>query len=89
MIWGKWFVVPSPIAIATLRISSVQKGLCIAALTIAVIVFALFLADLILGLAGMNQIAPFKYANMIIDIVFVVCSLALAIMSWFTLREQV
>lgn len=66
-----------------------QKGLCIAALTIAVIVFALFLADLILGLAGMNQIAPFKYANMIIDIVFVVCSLVLAIMSWFTLREQV
>jgi len=67
----------------------VQKGLCIAALTIAVIVFALFLADLILGLAGMNQIAPFKYANMIIDIVFVVCSLVLAIMSWLTLREQV
>ena len=66
-----------------------QKGLCIAALTIAVIVFALFLADLILGLAGMNQIAPFKFANMIIDIVFVVCSLVLAIMSWFTLREQV
>lgn len=67
----------------------VQKGLCIAALTIAVIVFALFLADLILGLAGMNQIAPFKYANMIIDIVFIVCSLVLAVMSWFTLREQV
>ncbi len=66
-----------------------QKGLCIAALTIAVIVFALFLADLILGMAGMNQIAPFKYANVIIDIVFVVCSLVLAIMSWFTLREQV
>jgi len=67
----------------------VQKGLCIAALTIAVIVFALFLADLCLGLAGMNQIAPFKYANMIIDIVFIVCSLVLAVMSWFTLREQV
>ncbi len=66
-----------------------QKGLCIAALTIAVIVFALFLADLVLGMAGMNQIAPFKYANMIIDIVFVICSLVLAVMSWFTLREQV
>ena len=66
-----------------------QKGLCIAALSIAVIVFALFVADLVLGLAGMNQIAPFKYANMVIDIVFVVCSLVLAIMSWFTLREQV
>jgi len=60
----------------------VQKGLCIAALAISVIVFALFLADLILGLAGMNEVAPFKYANS-------VCSLALALMSWFTLKEQV
>jgi hypothetical protein len=72
-----------------LGISAVQKGLCIVALSIAVIVFALFLADLILGLAGMNEIAPFKCANMTIDIVFVVCSLTLAVMSWFTLREQV
>ena len=66
-----------------------QKGLCIAALTISVIVFALFLADLILGMAGMNEVAPFKYANLTIDIVFSVCSLALALMSWFTLKEQV
>ena len=66
-----------------------QKGLCIAALTISVIVFALFLADLILGLAGMNEVAPFKYANLTIDIVFSVCALALALMSWFTLKEQV
>jgi hypothetical protein len=67
----------------------VQKGLCITALTIAVIVLALFLADLILGLAGMFQLAPFKYANMIVDIVFIICSLVLGVMSWFTLREQV
>ncbi|MDG2013613.1 MAG: hypothetical protein P8J33_08915 [Pirellulaceae bacterium] len=66
-----------------------QKALCIAALAIAVIVFALFLADLILGLAGMFEIAPFKYANSTIDIVFVVCSLMLAVLSWFTFKEQV
>ena len=66
-----------------------QKGLCIAALTIAVIVLALFLADLILGLSGMLQLAPFKYANMMVDIVFIICSLILGAMSWFTLREQV
>ena len=66
-----------------------QKGLCIAALTISVIVFVLFLADLILGLLGMNEVAPFKYADMTIDIVFSVCSLALALMSWFTFKEQV
>jgi hypothetical protein len=75
--------------IATLRITAVQKGLCIVPLTIAVIVFALFLADLVLGFAGMKELAPFKFSNMIIDIVFVVCSLVLAVMSWFTLREQV
>ena len=66
-----------------------QKALCIAALAIAVIVFALFLADLILGLAGMIEIAPFKFANLTIDVVFVVCSLMLAVLSWFTFKEQV
>jgi len=67
----------------------VQKGLCIAAFSIAVIVFALFLADLILGMAGMNQLAPFKYANMLMDIVFIVCAMILGAMSWFTMKEQV
>ena len=66
-----------------------QKGLCIAALAISIIVFALFLADLVLGLLEMRNMAPFKYANMVIDIVFVISSLALAVMSWFTLKEQV
>ncbi len=66
-----------------------QKALCIAALAISVIVFALFLADLILGLAGMIEVAPFKFANSTIDIVFVVCSLLLAVLSWFTFKEQV
>ncbi len=66
-----------------------QKGLCIAALAISLIVFAIFLADLLLGMAGMKAIAPFHGADTTIDIVFVVCSLVLGIMSWFTLREQV
>ena len=66
-----------------------QKALCIIALAISVIVFALFLADLILGLVGMVPIAPFKFANMTIDIVFAVCSLILGVLSWFTYREQV
>ncbi len=66
-----------------------QKALCIAALAISVIVFALFLADLILGLAGMIEVASFKFANSTIDIVFVVCSLLLAVLSWFTFKEQV
>lgn len=66
-----------------------QKGLCITALTISVIVFAIFLADLVLGLMGNVTIAPFKYANMIMDIVFVVCALIVGVLSWFTFKEQV
>lgn len=66
-----------------------QKGLCIAALAISLIVFAIFLADLLLGMAGMEKIAPFHSADTTIDIVFVVCSILLGVMSWFTLREQV
>ena len=65
------------------------KGLCITALAISVIVFVLFAADLILGLAGMENLAPFKYNDMVMDIIFIVCSGSLALMSWFTFREQV
>jgi len=61
----------------------VPKGLCITALAISVIVLILFLADLILGLAGMENLAPFKYNNMVMDIIFIVCSGSLALMSWF------
>lgn len=70
-------------------VSSVQKGLCITALAISLIVFAIFLADLLLGFAGMEAVAPFHSADTTIDIVFVVCSLILGVMSWFTFREQV
>lgn len=66
-----------------------QKVLCYFSLTISVIVLALFLADLILGMAGMVEIAPFKYASMVMDIVFAVCALILGVLSFFTLREQV
>ncbi len=66
-----------------------QKGLCIAAFAIALIVFAIFLADLILGLMQQQAIAPFHFASMTIDIVFVACSLILGLLSWFTLKEQV
>ncbi len=69
---------------------TVQKGLCIIALSVAVVIFILFAADLALGLSGQSKMAPFKYApGMLMDIVFTVVSGLLAVMSWFTLREQV
>jgi hypothetical protein len=67
----------------------VQKGLCIAALSISVIVLVLFLADIILGLTGLISLAPFKYASLLLDIVFVIAAAILGAMSWFTLKEQV
>lgn len=66
-----------------------QKALCIAALAISVIVFVLFFADLLLGLLGQDMIAPFKYASLLIDIVFAVCSAILGVLSWLTYRQQV
>lgn len=66
-----------------------QKGLCIVALTISALVFVVFLLDLILGAAGVQHLAPFRYASLMSDIVFSVASGALAIMSYFTLRQQV
>jgi len=67
----------------------VQKGLCYVALTISVIVLIFFFLDLVLGLAGMEQTAPFKFASLITDIVFIVSSLILGMLSFLTLREQV
>ena len=72
-----------------LGITTVQKGLCYVALTISVVVFIFFLLDLILGFAGMAQTAPFKFASLFTDIVFLVSSLTLAVLSFMTLREQV
>lgn len=66
-----------------------QKGLCIIALSVSVIVLVLFLADLVLGLSGLNHLAPFKFANLLLDIVFIVCAGILGALSWFTMKEQV
>jgi hypothetical protein len=65
------------------------KVLCIIALVISLLTFVLFLADLVMGMSGNVALAPFKYSNMIVDIVFVASSGILGVLSWFTLREQV
>lgn len=65
------------------------KVLCIIALVISLLTFVLFLADLLMGMSGNVALAPFKYSNMVVDIVFVASSGILAVLSWFTLREQV
>ena len=69
--------------------TTVQKGLCYIALTLSVVVFIFFLLDIVLGLLGMAQTAPFKYASLLTDIVFLVSSATLGLLSFQTLREQV
>jgi hypothetical protein len=65
-----------------------QKGFCIFALAVAGLVFLLFLADLVFGMAGMTNLAPFRYANNIVDIVFTVCAGIVVVLSWLTYRQQ-
>ena len=65
------------------------KALCIASMVFSILVLVLCLSDLILGLAGMDSIAPFKYFSMVADIIFVVVAGGWAYLSWVTYREQV
>lgn len=56
------------------------KGLTISAIVIALLIVILFLTDLIIKF-------PFDGASMGMDIAFVVCGMALAFISWTTLKD--
>jgi hypothetical protein len=64
------------------------KALCMAGMVIAILVFILFLLDLVFGLVGPVWLAPFKSASRLMDIAFVICAIALGFLSWMTFREQ-
>ena len=57
------------------------KALCLTGMVIAILVVATFLLDLVLAI-------PFNQASMTIDIIFVVCAIALGYLSFSTFREQ-
>ncbi len=61
------------------------KALCITGLAISAVLFVLFLWDL----ATPSWMAPFKKANVTMDIAFVLCSAGLGYLSWTTWKEQV
>lgn len=60
------------------------KILCISGIVVSLLVFVIFLADLV----APQGIAPFKNADWVMDLVFVICSAILAFLSFMTLREQ-
>ena len=58
------------------------KVLCIAGMVVAVLVAILFILDLAV------PAMMFRRAYILMDIVMIICSLALGVVSWLTLKEQ-
>ena len=59
------------------------KALSLTGLAIAAVLFVIFLSDVIPW-----PLAPFKRASLLMDITFMLCSIALAWLSWTTWKEQ-
>ena len=64
------------------------KALCLISLVASILIVVLFLADAALGLMGMTDMAPLRFANPTMDIVFVIMAGAMIFLSWSTYREQ-
>lgn len=64
------------------------KALCLISLVASILVVVLFLADAVMGMAGMGDIAPLRSASLTMDIVFLVLGSVLIFMSWTTFKEQ-
>lgn len=75
------------VTLSTLRTLRMPKYLCMSGVVISILVFAIFLLDLLLGLIA-RDFAPFKLSNMTFNIVFILCSAALGYLSWVTYKEQ-
>lgn len=57
------------------------KVLCMTGMAIAILILVIFLLDLAVKI-------PLQRANVVMDIVFVICAAGLAYLSWATLQEQ-
>lgn len=64
------------------------KALCLISLTVAALLFILFIADFIMDMAGMADSAPFQGASMLMDIAFMILTGIVGVLSWLTFREQ-
>ena len=61
------------------------KVLCISGLSIAAVLFVLFVWDL----SAPTWLAPFKKASLIMDVAFILSSAGLGFISWVTWKDQV
>ncbi len=64
------------------------KALCLIGLVIASLVFLIFLLDLVLGLGGLKNMAPFHSASILMDIIFMLASGGLCYAAWLSFKEQ-
>ncbi|MEM6980831.1 MAG: hypothetical protein AAF539_14305 [Planctomycetota bacterium] len=64
------------------------KALCLISLVVAILLLVLFAADLIMGVAGMADLAPMGAASMLMDITFTIFAGILVYLSFATYREQ-
>lgn len=60
------------------------KALCMTGMVIAILILVLFSLDLALG----ESWGPFKRANWLMDVGFILCAAGLAYLSWSTYRQQ-
>jgi hypothetical protein len=64
------------------------KALCLIGMVLAILVFLIFLSDIVFGLSGMLDYAPLRGASIPMDIVFLLSSAALIYLAFATFREQ-
>ncbi|MBL8873857.1 MAG: hypothetical protein JNK90_29045 [Planctomycetaceae bacterium] len=64
------------------------KVFCLIGLGVAALILVIFIADLLFGLIGMKNLAPFYMASMLMDIMFIISAGVLAFLSWSTYKEQ-
>ena len=62
------------------------KALCMTGMVIAILILVLFLLDLVIPASW--ALSPFKKANWLMDVGFILCAGGLAYLSWATHREQ-
>ena len=63
------------------------KGLCLTGMVIAILLFALFLVDLVVPYVGLAGLAPFGQASPLFDLIFVLSAGGLGYLSWSAFRE--
>ena len=64
------------------------KALCLIRLVASILIVVLFLADMVMGMAGMAEIAPLGSASLVMDIAFVIFGGVMLYLSYTTYLEQ-